>query len=232
MNQNNWIQLLVALIVLGGPILQKVLQVLAKQKAKSRADLLRQKQMEEALRTGRPVGEEPQPTARAEADLVAARRKAQLEELRRRARERAQPSGPIASIPGSPGPTVPMGRPAPQARPQAQPQQRPQRPATNQRPTSPSRPAQRPPTSPPARTGRQGAGQSAERRQAPAPPPPRPVMAPPEPSRRLVPEAPVAPRPVEVARRSGVLSVRTASVADWRRAIIMREVLDPPLALR
>ncbi len=222
----NWQSLLLFLIAVGFPVMRAVLQAIARQREAAKAEQMKQKQVEESLRTGKgiePTDQQPPPPA----DALEARRRAQLEELRRRGRERA--AGAMARIPGSPGPTVPMPTRPGRTAPARSPVPPPVRPTARQ--TPPSRPAPtagRPVPKPSAASRRQQQKQSAR----PSPPPPRVEEAE---VRRLVPDAPISSLttlPPARAASDGSPEVHVAFVADWRRALILKEILDPPMALR
>lgn len=239
MNQGWQIKLLLFVLAVGVPAMRAVLQALGRQREQAKAEAMRQKRLEDALRTGHGAEAE----SASEVDPAAARRQAQLEELRRRARSRASQAGVPGAASGrpptAPGPVVSappqargnrqLGRePQPARSPARAPAPPPLRPAS--RPVPPQRPA---PGA--ARQGQRTAAAPARRQAQPQParpakPPPReeaPVV------RRLVAEAPPTPPPVLSRHETeAVLDFQTASLADWRRAIVMREVLDPPLALR
>ena len=230
MGNLNWSQLIPILLVVGLSGLSWIFNQLQKQAAKKAQLEKRRKYEEEMLRTGQPI----QATAGAETLQVAtdARetlRRTQLEELRRRARARTSgPQGPIILIPGStgpivlqPGPRRPSTRPQAPARgtPAARPQARPAKPALTpqQRAELKRRQAQ--------------AQQSAEPSRKQPKPKAVPSREQPEFTHRTVPDAqPETP----ASRRGEVIPVIGAgmSAADWRRAIIARELLSPPLALR
>lgn len=204
------IQLVIILIFVGSGVIRWLFQRLQEQAAKKRAlDAIEQRRLE-ALRTGRNLSEIQEQSAAPEREQVetaaAAKRRAQIEEFRRRQQERtAQRSqtfdvprpiqqtpvatGPIGRIPGSAGPTVPMpARKSPRVA--APPTQQP-------KPRAPkAEPAPRP-TRPPAEPA--SVRPSAE--------PPAPPHAPP---RRLDPVI-VAPQTPE----------------QWRRAIVINTILGP-----
>ncbi len=225
MNRNWPINLLLFLIAVGFPALRAVLQAIARQREAAKAEVMKQKRVEEALRTGKGLEPADQP-AISPSDALEARRRAQLEELRRRGRERK--SGAMARIPGSTGPTVPMPRPgsaapARSSLPPVPPVRR------SGRPAAPARPA-------PA-AGRTGAKPTSgsRRQQQAAKPVPRPLQVEESGARRLVPDSPIsssAALPPARAASDGSPETPVAHVADWRRALIMKEILDPPMALR
>lgn len=245
MNNANYIQIIVLLLFVGFSVLSWVFRKLQEQAQVRRVQMERERRQMEMLRTGKPGENEPPPAApTSDAERLrdlAARRQAQLQELRRRAQERVragqgrpqQPSReppPLIFIPGTTGPTVPQQRPG-------------QRPAARSRVPQPA-PARTPV---PARPGRATPGQDQRARQ------PQPVPRPPQPTRRRddlrrltrapepapPPAVPVAPAPPATARGAphrpagGVLlDPSRISAADWRRAIVMNELLSPPLSLR
>lgn len=220
-------QLLVFLAVIAFSVLGTVAKKVQEEKAK-REMLRRRQQMElEALRTGRPTGatvavpaprQAPAQAAQQSAqkqrlDEIAARRKAQLEELRRR-----QQAGGGAATAQRPGPQAPPTRPVP-ARPTAS------APARTSAPKPPqTRPQQRPTARPP---------QSREQR----PSGPRgslPVAAPiPAPAHAALAAFPGAPRtPDGQQDMARVAHLRGLSRAELRRAFVLSEVLAPPVSQR
>lgn len=226
MNRNWPINLLLFLIAVGFPALRAVLQAIARQREAAKAEVMKQKRVEEALRTGKGLDSADQ-SAISPSDALEARRRAQLEELRRRGRERK--SGAVARIPGSTGPTVPMPRPGSAA------------PARSSLPPAPPvRPSGRPaaPARPTPAAGRPGAKPTSGSRRQQQKQAARPVLPPPQEEaevRRLVPDSPIsspAALPPAGAVSDGSPETPVALAADWRRALIMKEVLDPPLALR
>lgn len=231
---SGWTQLIIFLLAFGLPALGAVWKKLEEQREKHRIEQLRQQARQEQLRTGRmdakPQVSVAQPTASAPppaaADAVrkqriaqiAARRRAQLEEFRRRQQQRqggtARP-GPSAARTAEP-------QPRPKARQSAK-----SRPSRGQ--TAGDRIAQRSLES--QRQARADSAQKVDRdssaRQA-------------EQSRRSkrsrhstlnalghesTNPASDQPRPVRVL---GAVMTRQ----DWRRAIVLGEVLAPPVAMR
>lgn len=227
MNQNQTIQLIIFLLIAGSGVLRWLLQKLQEQAAeKRRRDELERRQ-QEALRTGRdpvrivvvePSGDDERARRQAQ---EAARRQAQIEEFRRRQQERARQRletipgrgvpptrstaspPPIVVIPGSTGPTVPQ----------------------------------------PARSRQQRTPVQSKRRPQPAPPPA------PEPPRRREPVVAPPLRPVESpsvgrlgtpaqrdpsAPKAETFAILTPprSPQEWRRAILLTEILSPPVADR
>jgi hypothetical protein len=202
------IQLVIILIFVGSGVIRWIFQRLQEQAAKKRAlDATEQRRLE-ALRTGRNL--EPIQTQAAGPDReqvesgAAAKRRAQIEEFRRRQQERAAQrsqsaeatrlsrpgpvaTGPMTRIPGSAGPTVPMPARKP-PRPQAP-------------PTAATKPKPRPVPS--------------ARVPVAAKPAPQPVAA-----------AAVAPQPQPV-RRLDLDITAPQTPEQWRRAIVINTILAP-----
>jgi len=242
-----WINILIFVLVIGGPILGRILQWLGEQKkAKDRERRLEAARLE-ALRTGRPVAEvlgaqtaattaQPPASPSDRVQELARRRQEQLQELRRRQQAARQQQTQARTLPGPaqprPGgvlrPPTPPQRPLPRAG-----QPIPQRSAPRPGQPFPQRPGQRLP----------GAARPVplppkQRQRPPAPvPAPKPAQAPtePEPVRAATPiaQAP-APQPPTAAPLVGAVTIlgHQMTPADWRRFVIAREILDPPLALR
>lgn len=212
--QGNWLHLIVLVIVVGASVISWIYRQLKEQSEKKRARDQMEARQREMLRTGRdPVQEGGAST---EEELrrreLAARREAQLAELRRRAMARQQGSGAR----GSTAPTARVeGPPVEEARPE------PARTAPTMTPVE-IRPAERRPTMRPVQAKPvQRPAKQAKARTA------RPYVPEPEPeTHRLVMDEPVARRPVVVV--PGV----PQSPEEWRRAIIANEILSPALTLR
>lgn len=248
MPAQQWINILIILLVVGGPILGRLLQWLGEQKkARERQRALEAARLE-ALRTGQPldqviIGKVPEsaqsPSERMQE--LARRRQEQLQELRRR-QQQARQQGPVrAQTRTAPGPP----RPAPMSRPTLPGPQQAQRQRTppGQTPPRPQAPVRRPQTVRPLPQQR-GPAQAPPR---PAPPPrlaPGPTQAPPPAVRPPPPATPATKAPVEETAidnpqgrslpppRQATLLGEPMSAADWRRFIIAREVLGAPLAVR
>ncbi|MBX3376110.1 MAG: hypothetical protein KF678_03805 [Phycisphaeraceae bacterium] len=219
--QGNWVHLVILIIFVGFSVISWVYRQLKEQAEKKKARDLLEERKREMLRTGRDPGEVfVPPVMVSEEDQrraeIAARREAQLAELRRRAQLRQQGQVP-RTIPGSAGPTVPRptARPQPTARPKIQTQEALQR--GND-------------LSPPRATApRQTARAQTSRPTSAKKPAVRPVVVEEEPvTQRLVPEQAEASRRVMSPVVVGVPS----TPEEWRRAIIANEILSPPLAVR
>jgi len=223
---NNRYQLIGLLIVVGFSLISWIFRKLNEQAQKKRArDMIEQRKLE-MLRTGRDPNEvavSAEVSEQAERQReIAARREAQLAELRRRAQARQQgeasppvappvgPSvatmrGPVLRIPGSTGPTVPPpleSRALRNTTPQGQVPIRPNQKREQQRPAKPVR---MPKAQPVARA----------------------VDDDEEVTHRLVPDDVVGRRAMPV-----VSAVAPRTPEEWRRALIANEILSPPLALR
>jgi hypothetical protein len=261
-----WVQLIVFLIILAGSGLSWVFkQLQAKAELKRRMDAAERRKLE-ALRTGRDVGaEQPVPGESSVTDRqreLAARRQAQLQELRRRQMERARaqtsgsprppgsprPAGeptrqtPLVIIPGSTGPIV-VERTAP--REMARPPARPERTAPREIP----RPVARPEARESPREAPRHPASISSTRQAPQPPKggrgkrgkagqpaPRPVPAPSQSITRdrftELSETAPAMQVSKVTADSPVMLGVPLTPEDWRRAIMAREILARPLSVR
>lgn len=228
MPNQNWIQILVVLVMILGPAFGKMLQVAQKKaaEAKRRTDIERRRELE--LRTGRDaagatIRATPQPEAKPDAEPtpertvlleeIARRRQEQIEAMRRRAEGKGAPT---AGGPPRPAPTP--------ARPQRPPSKRPSTPRPPQHATQRAPQRAKPTNDRPARQAT-----------APAPRPARPTGQP-----------VVKPRPVSTpAATLSALPVTTRSAAAdailgpqgqrgsaWRRAIILNEILSRPVGDR
>lgn len=191
-----------------------------------------------------------QASAREQLEALAAKRRAAIDELQRRRAAQASPQ-PTSRSP-EPGPTTPeqvlatiLGIPTPTQG--GSPTGRGQAPSRTTRPANRPKPATPQPRgqAQPVRDRRQGVHQN-----YPAPVPiqrPVPRQAPPSPrppreeTKRAVEVASVAPEaasqtpeptPSGATTRTDPLGLRSLSRGDLRRAIVLREIMDPPLALR
>ncbi|MBK7403201.1 MAG: hypothetical protein IPJ41_00865 [Phycisphaerales bacterium] len=240
----HWTQILVLVLAFGGPVLGGVLNWLKKQREARERQKKTQAAQLESLRTGRPVGstesarvsvQPRQQTAQERAAELIRRRQAQIEELRRRQQAartattgtRGQPSPPTTPRPG-PARATPQARPTGPAR------------ATNpqfQRPQKPQRNPQQPPTI--ARNSAQSqplpaarlSVDSVDRSVSPSRAQPVDDVA-----KSSIHELQVDPHVVHPATEGSrppvqVLGHRMTG-ADWRRFIVARELIDPPLSLR
>jgi len=241
----NWLkanpQALVIFLVALFSVLGTVVKQIQEKKEARRIQQERERRKRDALRTGRvePAASPPSPAANPEAarqrrlQELAERRRAQLEEIRRR--QQATPAPPPA----------PATRPTPIARTGAPVRPRPQAPA---RPMpAPARPAPRP-QAPVARTPvqRQQPTRAPVARQAPArvARPTAPVSK--QPGARQRPPARATAATTAPITRTEVGAVPTATPrarssvgsrlfsgrSDLRRAIVLSEVLGPPVSLR
>ncbi len=200
----------------------------------------------------------PQQTAQDRPREMAARRQAQIEALRRQ-RQQAPQGGPAASRPptayqqtaGESAATAFQQKPRvatgyQQQAPVATGYQQQAPVATGYQPTPSARQAQRPPQARATRRAPQARAQPA--RQAP-PPPAEQAFPPPtgdiggsshdhdgDVTHRLVPDAMEAPKVTGAAKQGGGRSalgpVSRVELADLRRAVVLREVLGAPVALR
>lgn len=212
MTRNQWMQVLAVVIVLGMSGLSALFRKLQEKAAQKRAQEERERRESERLRTGRTAAA-PVPSPQ---DLQAERRRAQLEELRRRAAERARRQAPqptartdrvVIQVPGSSGPIV-VSRAPKLPVPARVPVPQRSRPQKTARAGERARPAQ-----------------SAKRR-----PRPEPVPEPIEeaPARGLAQPT----RPIELLTPPSVHDAVPRTAADWRRAMIMSEIFGHPVSMR
>lgn len=222
---------------------------LSQERARRGAIQARTRQQNEALRTGRPVGVTNQvepsssasatPSASAEAEAEARslqeQRAAQLRALQQKRlaelrAKRMQQSGGSTQTPSSSPPPPPQGARAQTARPQPardgqrsgrQPDQGTQSPARPSAGGPAARSASTFPVPPVARRRETPAsGREAFPQAAPAP-------------HRAPPPAPPSPRAPVTASGAGIgLGALLASQADLRRAVMLSEVLGPPVSER
>lgn len=247
-----WIKLIVFILLISGSTLSWILKQLAEQKKQKQAKEAAQRRVENMLRTGRADDEiatsnvapgssqaDPlaPPTTHADArrrlQELAERRQKQLEELRRR---QAATSGSQPSAPPTVRPVEATMRPAPT--PVATVPVRPQT-------SVPKRSA--PPTQKPARAGGNRPATARKQKQS--------TKSAADPAFQTSLEA-AANRAIDEARASSQSDSRTASPsrtsaqrvpsaafasgafvapsnpAEWRRALIMREILDRPVSER
>ncbi len=241
----NIIQILIVLLFVGSSFFGWVVKELQKQAERKRMEAEIQRRRTEALRTGRVEAEtKPAAPARTTAsqtpaqpaslEEIAARRQAQLDELRRRraqqaaqqaARQRAQASAQAG---------------APAGRPQTQPV-----PVQRRTPAPPQRSPRQPQATRPQAGTTQGGLRPVQAptrpRQAPAP-----VAAPkrrrPQPERVTehvqdhgFDELSAKARPAFVHHDSALMSAvipARLTHADMRRAIVLSEILAPPVSMR
>ncbi|GJQ30115.1 MAG: hypothetical protein HBSAPP03_19990 [Phycisphaerae bacterium] len=240
---------LVTLILIGAPIFSAIMKALAQKKQERDALARREQAQLDAMRTGRPVADTP-------ADQVSARQR--LEEIAQRRRQAIRQSGgqartsqpPTLAAPQAPASTpgmrqirlpggivleVPEELTQPTPPPQAPPQPSPRPPSPERRkgskrraspqpmPTQPQAPArsQSPTAAEPqkiTRSAQRAALAAAASESEPLPGPADPHAARPTPTKRE-------------AMRDAV-GIGPWTRADWRRAIIMRELLGPPVGMR
>jgi hypothetical protein len=248
----NWI---ILAIIIGASVISWVFRKIQEEaERRGRRDALARREMER-LRTGREPGPEVDSVDQMQrTQELQVRRQAQLQELRRRQQERARvqqtqvrtvearigpgvatppttstPSGtaargarvpPLVWVPGSSGPTVPQRSPTARrtpASPQTPSQTTPRTRQPTARPPATPRPVPTSRVEPTTRPPRKSVFQT-----PPQPPPPPP--APPA----LVPAR-------EVYARTGASSrpaIAPRTPSEWRRAIIMHEILSPSRAMR
>lgn len=239
----SWLQILIPVLFVLGPVLGQIIKKINEQAELRRIEMERQRIRDEMLRTGRAPAEAqsrestrsaPRPTpqggaaARTNLEEIAKRRQAQLEELRRR-QQAARAQASARPTPARPVPPTAPGRPGPQAHPTPQP-----RPTAGPTPQARPQPVRRP--APPA-----------QRRPAPT----RSAPTPRRPSRsrtpEVVPPAAIRKRQRRLGEVGGLGSievvapptaatptpVRIPRTTDaWRRAIVLSELLAPPVSLR
>lgn len=258
MNPGNQIWILLAFVALS--FLQWLIRRLQEQSAINKKKQAEARRREEILRTGRDPDQQParQPdTASVSAEAAARQarlrelRQKQLEEMRRKGQPKPAPSAQVRvpprpappQAPGRTGPVVigPGSRPPP-TRPQTQTIGGPQ--PTRSKPAPPAPPQRRPAAAPTAAPQRSRNLPAAPARpsgaEAPAPPKRTRPAAPgtlrdtttPQSlaSTPLISEIPEAAAPGVASATRAIGSGMTA--ADWRRALILGEVLAPPVSLR
>ncbi len=246
----NWLNLLIIIVAIGGPALGAVWKKLEEAAEKRRLEQEIQRRRDEALRTGRPLTDassRPEAADRPKPELdLAAQRRARLEELRRRQQERLRQAAmarqtrrqggqvrmPTQQVPPSPGPRLQQRPPIPPISP------RPRTPAPTQprtRPSARSAPGQASTQAPAPRAPSRARSRTADReqpaRQGTMSRSPRQARresrtAPVESMDLQAQDSPVRPQ-LRVRETLGRITVR-----DLRRAVIMKEILDPPIALR
>lgn len=221
MGTQQYLQLIILAIFIGVSGLTWLYRQLKEQAATKRAEDARRRREEEILRTGRdPLRAPPTPEAREEQrriDAVVARRESELQELRRRqagARPTGsgEPPGILIQIPGTAGPIV--VKPVPRPRP-------------GPAPTRAEAPMPQPR---PGRQGRQRPPGAQRQTRKPAPRPSEPQPSPLVERSELMPTEPAQPAPAPSLVRALAAAPQTPD--EWRRAIVLREVLAPPLGLR
>lgn len=205
------IQLLLAAIVVLGPVLNWLYHTLKKQKARRDAELQRERRELEQLRTGRPVAEPAIPPEELRRQReVNTRREAELAELRRRMAGQTPTEGILIQIPGTSGPIVVQRVPRQAPAPAGSGPQRQGRPQRSKRSGKPARSAPAAaPKAAPARRALQPAVEAEE-------------------TRRLTTDS-TADTP---AAPESWMGTENWTPADWRRAVLIREVLGTPLGLR
>jgi hypothetical protein len=244
-------------IAIGFSILRAVLNSLEKKAKERQIKLDRERRELEALRTGRPTDTPssksmpapsplfPQPSgptppssqasAREQLEALAAKRRAAIDELQRRRAAAGpastpppQPTTPeqvLATILGIPTSTSPKPAPTPTQR-QRSPQPKPSIPTQRASP--------QPPRDRRQRSQQDYATPMPMERPKPAKPTARVQQEVPEPPRRAsIAETPTPPS-VEVTSpsRTDPLGLHALSRSDLRRAVVLREIMDPPLTLR
>ncbi len=237
------IRIVIIAMVFVVPVIIRMVKAAGEAKERRRLEQLRQYQIDEAMRTGRPVVEvmaQPMPQAQAQVNPqqvaqqrlreMAARRQAQIEALRR---QRAQGAAPAPVTPPASGYSPQGGRPTPTMY-----QQGPAR-TTGYQPQAGHAP--KPAARAPRRT------QQAQRQVPGLAPPPQDFPPPTgeiggtahdhdgDVTHRLVPDAPEGPEtaPRQTKRPTGVSGGSvTVGLKDLRQAIVLREVLGRPVAMR
>lgn len=223
MNNPPWLQILIMIVVIAGPALGAMFRKLREQQVRRQQQIARERQMLESLRTGRPIGQESRgESASGEASELAKRRAQQLEELRRL--QQARQAGTARQSPASPG-----QRNKPQA-PQASSRAAEARQAAERRRAKAE--AQRRAKEQQEAIARQAAEAERQRR-AKVAQVTEPLAAHANEEgdgnvHRLVHDVESIARQQKPA--GGTLGRMKA--ADWRRALILREVLTPPLSVR
>lgn len=255
------IRIIIIAMVFVVPVIIRIVKAANDAKERRRLEQLRQYQINEAMRTGRPIEPimaHPMPTAAAPSinpnqpaqdrlREMAARRQAQIDALRA---QRAQ-GAPVAPAPVRAGPTnayqnQPNASPFPVVRQQtgqATPQQRPQPQRQPQRQTQPQRqpqPQQRQPQPQRGPTKAQRKQQAIDAQRAHDANQWQPTSQiggsshdhEGDVTHRLVPDAADDGAPRVTARTAPGTPKPKVALGDLRQAIILREVLGRPLALR
>lgn len=239
-------QFLIFAVVILFSILGTVGKKLKEKQDERQVSMERRRREAERLRTGRveEPNEPDQASAAAERqrrlDQLAESRRRQLEELRRRraaaAAGTAAPSTATTQTPtAAPAPPRPAPRPAQRPTPSRPPQQAPARsPAPRPRPTPQSRPTPTPAQRAQQRQERASLSRAPELANTPKK---RPVAETPAPSRRpgaVSSRGDAAERtmPAPAGQLGTLSSLRGLSRAELRRAIILTEVLAPPVSER
>ena len=250
----SWVQIIIVVLAIGGPLLGRLLQTLEKQRKQRLVQRALEVQRHETLRTGvvarprataSPTAPTPAaPSATQRMQELARKRQQQLDELRRRQQSARQTQGRSQQLP----PAHTQGGSKPQGpRPTGQPAYVPTvRSSSQSNPLPPPRTPARTPAGVPVRTPARAPQQvSRSRNPALMPQPVRPAARPP----RIVPrteesdtpatsihELQIDPHVQHPCTEASVAPVeilgKTMDATDWRRFIIARELLDPPLALR
>lgn len=229
LSTQQWINLIVIALIVGFSALSWLARKLQEQAARKRALEEIERRREEMLRTGKDPAVLVAGPALSEQEArlreIAARRQAQLQELRRRAQMRQQSGGPV-SVRTTPPPTPPRVAtppvPAPSPRPSS----------ATRPPQAPGRPASRPPARPVPEPVRRPRPAPVETRSRPSPPPSRPaarVVEGESHAERLVPDVPIEPPKPRVVPR---WFTPPRSAAEWRRAVVLHEILSLPVAFR
>lgn len=240
-NNINWFQIAMILLVVGGGLLQWLGRQIAEQRAKRQAILERERAESERLRTGRvqtsSVSTRPGSNAAAELQAIAARRQQQLEELRRRQQAARRPT------PTPAGTRPPTQRPLPGQRSTP----------TQQQPTrTPARPPSRGPvqTQVPTPPERVASGKTARSSYEPQDRADAARLAGQQAMRDRTASELLDVRDIEslsdqFARRDTAARKKSAQLpkaaldiglpttpAGWRRAILISEILAPPVSMR
>gem|GEM_PF-1355433 len=241
----NRLNLYIFLAIMGFSFLSWIYNQLRLQRERLRIQQERERRRLEALRTGRGLREtaaaRPSHTvlspAAQHAQQIAQRRQAQLERLRRQqalraamSRSSGTPSPGTPRIPSAPG-TGLAGRGVASAGPHPVLRTTPpgpgaaRTPSAGPRPARPQRASSTPPRLPPEQI-RALRRRRASSRASRTPPPEA------EPIRRIVPDVRSDDRSEEPSPSSRRSALGEMDRQDWRRAVLIREILDPPLAIR
>lgn len=259
MNPGNQIWILLAFVALS--FLQWLIRRLTEQSAINRKKQAEARRREEILRTGRDPDQQTRQPDTASVSAEAAARQARLRELRQKQLEEMRRKGQPRPVPGAqvrvppraaptqaPGRSGPIvigpgpGSGPPPTRPQRQTIGAPQ--PARPKPAQPAQPQRRPTAAPtpPQQRSRNLPATSARPAGTEAPPPPRRTRPAATGALRdtttpqslaatpLISEIPDAAAPGVASATRAVGAGMTA--ADWRRALILGEVLAPPVSLR
>lgn len=222
-------QILVFVAVIAGPVIGNIAKKVKEQAERRRLEAERERRKIEAIRRGRPVEEPVRPTRaeteaaakRAKLEALQQRRRAQIEELRRRMREGQAGQRPASSRQQPPGATRPLPQRPPAQRAQSAGRSISQAELERRRAALRAKREQYERAKALAAAQAQQVEQAKKERARKGSAPPRAVAP-----RRA------APPPASVAIEPAALAASLHDPASIRRAIVLNEILSPPIALR